>query len=54
MDKIDELRFDVETLIIATEYYLYGQKKKLRFDVETLIIATCKVFRVLWMRCGLM
>ena len=34
------LRFDVETLIIATALISKISAKKLRFDVETLIIAT--------------
>ena len=34
------LRFDVETLIIATEANGRYNHLKLRFDVETLIIAT--------------
>ena len=34
------LRFDVETLIIATNPALEEQRDELRFDVETLIIAT--------------
>ena len=34
------LRFDVETLIIATRRPTIGKKDWLRFDVETLIIAT--------------
>ena len=37
-----ELRFDVETLIIATIKAAAGIPAGLRFDVETLIIATCK------------
>ena len=40
------LRFDVETLIIATYHQEKKNYQKLRFDVETLIIATlpgCKV-----------
>ena len=36
------LRFDVETLIIATKYQRLGGGPWLRFDVETLIIATSK------------
>ena len=36
------LRFDVETLIIATEIGENATDKELRFDVETLIIATNK------------
>ena len=34
------LRFDVETLIIATKDGDFWKEAKLRFDVETLIIAT--------------
>ena len=34
------LRFDVETLIIATELFVATVGGWLRFDVETLIIAT--------------
>ena len=34
------LRFDVETLIIATNKLVSNKYKELRFDVETLIIAT--------------
>ena len=34
------LRFDVETLIIATRLLSYHNYSALRFDVETLIIAT--------------
>ena len=34
------LRFDVETLIIATNRRAIENGWKLRFDVETLIIAT--------------
>ena len=34
------LRFDVETLIIATFFPEKKTAKTLRFDVETLIIAT--------------
>ena len=34
------LRFDVETLIIATVYCIACTAMQLRFDVETLIIAT--------------
>ena len=34
------LRFDVETLIIATETSELAHTPQLRFDVETLIIAT--------------
>lgn len=34
------LRFDVETLIIATFMSRYLISGKLRFDVETLIVAT--------------
>ena len=34
------LRFDVETLIIATNTPRIGSRGGLRFDVETLIIAT--------------
>ena len=34
------LRFDVETLIIATEVDTRNLTNMLRFDVETLIIAT--------------
>ena len=34
------LRFDVETLIIATYVKNSYLKRQLRFDVETLIIAT--------------
>ena len=48
------LRFDVETLIIATKRYSKGLLQRLRFDVETLIIAT---YLHLWKhsnRCGLM
>ncbi len=36
------LRFDVETLIIATKTRIPRSKRALRFDVETLIIATDK------------
>ena len=36
------LRFDVETLIIATLYMCRMMPLPLRFDVETLIIATKK------------
>ena len=35
-----ELRFDVETLIIATTHHQMDRNQELRFDVETLIIAT--------------
>ena len=35
-----KLRFDVETLIIATRESNTNRGKGLRFDVETLIIAT--------------
>ena len=35
------LRFDVETLIIATSSKDVSTIAPLRFDVETLIIATC-------------
>ena len=35
------LRFDVETLIIATISCSLSNDLQLRFDVETLIIATC-------------
>ena len=35
-----ELRFDVETLIIATSNGILSYVSQLRFDVETLIIAT--------------
>ena len=34
------LRFDVETLIIATDFVAATRLMQLRFDVETLIIAT--------------
>ena len=34
------LRFDVETLIIATQQEWQAYHRALRFDVETLIIAT--------------
>ena len=34
------LRFDVETLIIATRGSFESLARRLRFDVETLIIAT--------------
>ena len=34
------LRFDVETLIIATNEFCIRRLPVLRFDVETLIIAT--------------
>ena len=34
------LRFDVETLIIATRFHSFVDYQELRFDVETLIIAT--------------
>ena len=34
------LRFDVETLIIATIFRSRSKPSELRFDVETLIIAT--------------
>ena len=34
------LRFDVETLIIATKLTSTSRYAELRFDVETLIIAT--------------
>ena len=37
------LRFDVETLIIATQNRTTCANKRLRFDVETLIIATEKI-----------
>ena len=37
------LRFDVETLIIATKKQDYRIFAKLRFDVETLIIATRRI-----------
>ena len=36
----NELRFDVETLIIATAFPVIPTVRQLRFDVETLIIAT--------------
>ena len=36
------LRFDVETLIIATSDEEYRFKLQLRFDVETSIIATIR------------
>ena len=37
------LRFDVETLIIATAFRKYFFSDELRFDVETLIIATTNI-----------
>ena len=38
------LRFDVETLIIATENEIQAEQRQLRFDVETLIIATSGLY----------
>ena len=37
---MNKLRFDVETLIIATSTAAITAAMRLRFDVETLIIAT--------------
>ena len=48
------LRFDVETLIIATLRGIFEVQALLRFDVETLIIATGRTGRLLTMSCGLM
>ena len=48
------LRFDVETLIIATYYLISFIIKRLRFDVETLIIATKRRLSRYIIRCGLM
>ena len=48
------LRFDVETLIIATPHYATGYDAPLRFDVETLIIATSRCNLDLCNCCGLM
>ena len=48
------LRFDVETLIIATEAVEYCPLFLLRFDVETLIIATLAVYLSSVVSCGLM
>ena len=48
------LRFDVETLIIATTYIVLCHSDQLRFDVETLIIATLIVCVVCLLGCGLM
>ena len=41
------LRFDVETLIIATWIPYGASPSRLRFDVETLIIATVRLSSVL-------
>ena len=40
MEERKKLRFDVETLIIATLTTAGNISRELRFDVETLIIAT--------------
>ena len=48
------LRFDVETLIIATIIIYYKTCSWLRFDVETLIIATDDNVAVKTRGCGLM
>ena len=48
------LRFDVETLIIATEHFAQNIIRQLRFDVETLIIATFYIFSSKKPSCGLM
>ena len=40
------LRFDVETLIIATPSCRHPDRSRLRFDVETLIIATILRFLI--------
>ena len=50
----DKLRFDVETLIIATDKFCNATKLKLRFDVETLIIATVCQIKPNRNSCGLM
>ena len=48
------LRFDVETLIIATPRESNTNRSRLRFDVETLIIATMSGIETPESRCGLM
>ena len=48
------LRFDVETLIIATRRFHGGTRQRLRFDVETLIIATSVGIKKMYASCGLM
>ena len=48
------LRFDVETLIIATKNLNTIDKTLLRFDVETLIIATEEMKGETEPGCGLM
>ena len=51
---MDALRFDVETLIIATKSKALRGPLWLRFDVETLIIATQEQGNHRKMSCGLM
>ena len=48
------LRFDVETLIIATTQEKAQKLQWLRFDVETLIIATLSTNSAVILSCGLM
>ena len=48
------LRFDVETLIIATSATVTAGGCRLRFDVETLIIATAARLNASPFCCGLM
>ena len=48
------LRFDVETLIIATIVDARIGRRLLRFDVETLIIATFIINGGYLSSCGLM